>query len=219
MPKATKPQRVPRGTLNRAAILEAALALLEEQGSEAVTIRNVARVLGAKPMSLYSHISGKEDLLDGMFEVILSDVKFPSLDDETWQNVMRLSAGEYRRALLRHPAAIAAMHLRLQRSTGVWAYVTDWSLSVLRSGGFDLETCVHAHRTLFSVTVGATLNEAWYLERAAGVDANSDMLLPATGTPTLVEAAAYFAEPDFDAAFAFAIDTVIAGLERRLQVD
>ncbi len=204
--------RVPRGTLNRETILRAALAVLDERGPDGLTIRSVADALGTKPMSLYSHIDGKEDLLEAMFEVILSEVQFPSAQTATWQDLFRLTASEFRKALLRHPAAIPVIHRRPQRATGAWLMMTEWSLAVLHNAGFDAETSVHAHRTLASLTIGATLNEAWYREQPT----ETDLLLPATGTPTLAKAASHFTSPDFDASFKFAIDTVIAGLERRL---
>ena len=77
--------------LSRAQILEAALELADRDGLEAVTMQRIARAIGAEPMSLYRHVRNKEDLLDGLVDLVFAEIELPSPEDP-WKVAMRRRA-------------------------------------------------------------------------------------------------------------------------------
>src|SRR5690242_17587759 len=81
----------PRLPLSRARILEAALAIADEQGIEALSMRRLGQALGYEAMSLYNHVASKDALLDGLLDVVLDETEPPSTD-ESWDTAVRTSA-------------------------------------------------------------------------------------------------------------------------------
>ncbi|HTO26197.1 MAG TPA: TetR family transcriptional regulator, partial [Gaiellaceae bacterium] len=90
--------------LDRDAVLHAGLALADEGGLDAVTFRRVAERLGVTPMALYRHVESKEDLLDGMADLLYAELDIPDASGDWWSELAAL-ARSTRRVLLRHPAA------------------------------------------------------------------------------------------------------------------
>ena len=95
-----KPRREP---LTRDRIIRTAVRIMDEEGLEAVSMRRIGRELGVEAMSLYNHVEDKEDILDSICEVVVSDFRIPDADG--WNEAARLAAREYRRLLLAHPSA------------------------------------------------------------------------------------------------------------------
>lgn len=91
--------------LSREIILKTALILLDESGIDALSMRTLAKRLNVKAMSLYNHIKNKEDLLDGVVEIILQEVRIPEPTSD-WKTNLRSIACSFHDALLRHPNAI-----------------------------------------------------------------------------------------------------------------
>src|SRR5215470_8261448 len=94
-----------RGPLTREEVLAAAVALADERGIDAVTMRGVGDVVGVEAMSLYNHVAGKGDLLDGMVDIVFSEIGLPPAHGG-WKPAMRQRAVAAREALGRHPWAI-----------------------------------------------------------------------------------------------------------------
>jgi AcrR family transcriptional regulator len=92
----------PRGTITREAILGAALAIVDRAGVDGLTIRAVARQIGAPPMSLYSHFANKDELLDLMFCEIVRRL-YPDQGNATWQDELFELCRHIRAELLAHP--------------------------------------------------------------------------------------------------------------------
>jgi len=101
----------PAGGLSRATIVEAAVALADEEGLEAVSIRRVAAALKARPMSLYPHIGSKDDLIDLMIDAVVRESLLPEPIPSGWREALVAIADHSRAACLRHPW-IAAAHSR-----------------------------------------------------------------------------------------------------------
>ena len=99
--------------LSREAVVAAAVELADEQGLDAVSMRAVATRVGAEAMSLYRHVENKEDLLDGIVDVVYAEIDLPDAA-AGWKGAMRDRAISTRQALLRHPWAIALMESRLR---------------------------------------------------------------------------------------------------------
>jgi AcrR family transcriptional regulator len=95
---------VPRNTLSRDRIVEAALALLDEQGFDAVTMPSLAKRLGVGTMSLYRHVSDKDDLVDAVAARVLSGVAVPDGDPDDWKGRVVGYLRALRAASLAHPA-------------------------------------------------------------------------------------------------------------------
>ena len=107
--------------LSRTQILEAALELADRDGLEAVTMQRIARAIGAEPMSLYRHVRNKEDLLDGLVDLVFAEIELPSPADP-WKVAMRRRAVSVRDALGRHPWAIGLMESRTHPGPATLAY-------------------------------------------------------------------------------------------------
>ena len=97
-------RRVPRNTLSRDRIVEAALALLDEQGFDAVTMPSLAKRLGVGTMSLYRHVADKDDLIDAVAVRVLSGVAVPNGDADDWKGRVVGYLRGLRAATLAHPA-------------------------------------------------------------------------------------------------------------------
>src|ERR1700712_1542678 len=109
--KQAKPSAKRRAPLNGERVLRAAIALADEAGVESLTMRKLARELGVEAMSLYNHVASKDDLLDGMVDLVFAEIELPSSDGD-WKTAMRKRAASTRAALGRHRWAIGLMEGR-----------------------------------------------------------------------------------------------------------
>ena len=150
----------PRTPLTRARIVDTALEIADTAGVEAVTMRRVGQELGFEAMSLYRHVSGKDDLLNGMLDVVLAEWE-PPPDEQPWAEAVRASALSVHAALRRHPWAARLLmtpgHLRPARL----GYM-DRLLRTLRRGGFDAGTTYHVYHLLDGHIFGFSLWEIAY---------------------------------------------------------
>ena len=94
--------RTLRAPLNREWVLRAALSLADEGGHEAVSMRNVGKQLGVEAMSLYNHVANKDDIVDGLVDLVFSEIEVPSPGEVDWKSAMRRRAISVREALNRH---------------------------------------------------------------------------------------------------------------------
>ena len=100
-----------RSPLSRERVLSAAMVLADTGGIEALTMRRLGQDLGVEAMSLYNHVAGKEDILDGITDLVFGEISVPS-DRAGWKSAMRLRSVSARKALLRHPWASPLMQSR-----------------------------------------------------------------------------------------------------------
>jgi AcrR family transcriptional regulator len=126
---------VRRQALTREAILDAALALLDKEGLENLSMRKLGAALGVEAMSLYNHVAGKDALLDGIHERILVCLELPP-HARTWQAFVYHQALELHRALLAHPHAIPLFATRPAATPAAIARL-DRYLEVLLDAGFS----------------------------------------------------------------------------------
>jgi AcrR family transcriptional regulator len=126
-------------------VLEAAVAYADEHGIEALSMRNLSEILGVVPMALYKHVTNKEELIDGMIDVVLAEFE-PPQPDLDWKPAIRRRILSARRALLRHPWASSAMETRSTPTPTVLAYM-DSMIAMFLAGGFTVDLthhCMHA---------------------------------------------------------------------------
>ena len=155
-PQRRRPGRPPR--LTRDAIVRAGLAIADDRGLDAVTMQNVATALDAKPMSLYRHVRDKEDLVDGMVDLVFDEAAAPSVQPD-WTAALREAAGSMRTALMRHRWAIGLMESRVQPGPANLGF-HDAVLGVLLASGFTSVTATRAYNLVDSYVYGFALQEA-----------------------------------------------------------
>jgi AcrR family transcriptional regulator len=143
---AQEPGGARRVPLSRDRVLGAAVRLADEAGIDAVSMRRLAQELGVVPMALYKHVAHKDELLDGMVDVVIGefDAPDPSLD---WPAAVRGRVLSARRAVLRHPWARQAIESRTRRTAAVLGYM-DAVAGTFRAGGFSADLTHHVMHAL-----------------------------------------------------------------------
>ncbi|MFF7892470.1 TetR/AcrR family transcriptional regulator [Streptomyces sp. NPDC007907] len=156
MPRRTAPQQA-RETLTRQRILRAAVELADTGGLETLSMRKLGEAVGVEAMSLYNHVANKDDLLDGMIDLVFAEVELPTPDDD-WRQAMRQRALSMRHVLSRHRWAIGLMESRSTPGPATLHH-HDAVLGCLRQGGFSLTLTAHAVSVLDSYIYGFALQE------------------------------------------------------------
>jgi AcrR family transcriptional regulator len=207
-----------RAPLSREQVLRAAVALADEHGIGALSMRKLGQVLGVEAMSLYNHVAGKTDLLDGMIDIVFSEIGLPG--DGGWKQAMRQRAISAREVLGRHPWAIGLMESRRSPGPATLRH-HDAVLGCLRRAGFSLELTAHAYSLLDSYIYGFALQEASLpfgtTEQTAQVTSEIAEQMPAGEYPHLAEmAAGYILQPGYRYGneFETGLDLILDALER-----
>ncbi|MGN6561068.1 MAG: TetR/AcrR family transcriptional regulator [Thermomicrobiales bacterium] len=214
----TKPTALPRSPLTRERILRAAVVLADRGGLAALSMRRLAQDLGVEAMSLYRYVANKDDLLDGMVDLVFGEIGPPT--GVEWQAVMRERAIAARAALTRHRWAVGLMESRTRPGPETLRH-HEAVLATLREGGFSVRVAAHAYSLLDSYIYGFTLNEQSLPTDAAegAVEAGARYLqmLAAGPYPRLTEfIAEHTMQPDYRYGdeFVFGLDLILDGLER-----
>ena len=166
-----------RATLTRERILSAAVELADDIGIDTFTIRKLATALDTAPMSIYHHIASKEEIIDGLVDIVFSEIELPPTDSD-WKSAIRRRCISTREVLNRHPWAAPLMESRLNPGPATLRH-HDAVLGCLRNGGLSLQMTAHAYAILDSYLYGFALEEA---------------MLPAGGGEGFSEIAAQIAE-------------------------
>jgi len=204
--------------LSRERVLAQALRLADAEGVEAVTMRRLARELGAGAMSLYHYVTSKDELLDGMVDLVVAEIESPPLDVE-WREALRRRSTSVRRVLLGHAWAIPLME---SRSTPGPANLRhrEAITACLRRAGFSIEMTAHATWLLDSYVYGFVLQEANLPIASAAelADRADDFLaqLPADTYPYARETTSALLASGYDPAreFPFGLAVILDALER-----
>jgi AcrR family transcriptional regulator len=148
----------PRTPLSRERVLRAAVELADSRGIEALTMRSLGREVGVEAMSLYNHIANKEDLLNGLVEVVVGEV-IDAVDGLEppggWKAVMRARILAARDVLLRHPWAPGVLESRTDIPPSLLPYY-DSLLGLMREAGFSMDLAHHAMHALGTRMLGFT---------------------------------------------------------------
>lgn len=148
-----------RRRLTRRMVLDEALALIDEEGLEACTMRAVATRLGVTPRALYRHVTDKEDLLLGVAGVILAETRLPPAS-LPWRDRLEGVMLELRRAIAEHPHAATIFIRPGSSAPGPVVAITDSVVGALREAGIGGETAVRIFYALFNYTLGFVVVEA-----------------------------------------------------------
>ena len=141
-----------REPLSRERVLRAAVALADEGGAESLSMRRLARELGVVPMALYKHVANKDEMLDGMVDVVVAEIDPPVVDMD-WKPAVRQRVLSARRALLRHPWAPGVLESRTNPTPAVLAYMESM-IGMFRAGGFSIDLTHHAMHAMGSRLLG-----------------------------------------------------------------
>jgi len=144
-----------RAPLSRERILRTAVALADQGGVQAASMRKIAQEVGVVPMALYKHVAGKDELLGGMIDVVVGEIDPPAAEDVDWKAAIRQRILSARQALLRHPWASRVMESRTEPTPTVLAYM-DSMIGMFRAGGFSMDLTHHAMHTMGSRLMGFT---------------------------------------------------------------
>lgn len=204
--------------LSKERVLRQALALADNEGIDALSMRRLGRELDAGAMSLYHYVANKEELLDGMVDLVFAEIHLPESRGD-WQAAMRARAVSAREVLARHPWAITLMDSRTTPGPANLRH-HEAVIASLRKAGFSIEMATHANWLLDSYTYGFALQEASL--PFADADELADMIheaylpqLPPEEYPYLNEAATELMESDYDPAdeFTYGLDLILGALE------
>lgn len=212
-----------RAPLSRERVLRAAVAYADRHGAAELSMRKLAKELGVEAMSLYNHVAGKDDLLDGMIDLVFAEIEPPAAGGD-WKAELRRRAVSTRQALLRHRWAVGRMEGRTSHGPASMR-VHDAVLGCLRAAGFSLEMTVHAMSVQDAYIYGFALQQTDMSSQtpddfAAEARRQMDDYAEALGDyPNLVEVVGgHVAEAgyDYEAEFLFGLDLILDGLERLL---
>ena len=213
-------QRAPTGgraPLSRDRVLRAAVGLADRSGIEALTMRRLGQELGVEAMSLYKHVRNKDDVLDGITDLVLGDIEVPAAGTP-WRAAMRGRALSAHETLLAHPWAAMQIMSRFNIGPGMTRYL-DATLGRLREGGFTVEGALDAWHTLDSHIYGFTLQELglpFAADEASQVSADVVGTLDAEQFPHVVEVITHVMRSGRVEDFEFGLDLILDGLERVL---
>jgi len=207
-----------RTPLTRERVLQAAVDLADRGGNEALSMRKLGQELGVDAMALYRHVRGKDDLLDGLVEVIVGQIERPTPGAD-WKTSLRRQAMAARSVMLQHPWARRVLEERGTGGPACLAYIES-VLTTLHDGGFSIELAHHALHVLSSRIFGFTQD---LFEEPGPTDPppeEATMLRALAGYPRVVELAMAASHEgvlgpcDDDVEFAFGLDLTLDGLER-----
>jgi AcrR family transcriptional regulator len=212
-----------RETLNRKRVVRAAVDLADASGIESVTMRELGRRLGVEAASLYNHVSGKDDLLNGMADHAAAEIELP-FSGVDWKEAMRRRAVSAREVFLRHRWAAALLDSREWHGPDSQTYA-DRVLGTLIKAGFSPVIASWAFIGLDSYIYGFERQRSNFAQ-ADDIDtievANEVLAAIPLGEYSSLAAVAmeYADKPyDEDAAFEFGLDLILDSLERRLGAD
>jgi AcrR family transcriptional regulator len=202
-------------------VLRAALEIADAGGFHSLSMRRVAAKLGVEAMSLYTHIAGKEDIVDGLVDIVFSEIEVPEPGSLDWRTAMRRRAISVRAALNRHRWAVGLMEGRMNPGRANAAH-HDAVMGCLREGGFAFRDAVHAYSVLDAYIYGFALQERGLPFDTA--EETADVMRRQRETvgfsmddyPYLVETATELEKAgyDYETEFLFGLDLVLDGLER-----
>ncbi len=213
-----------RAPLSRDRVLRAAVALADEAGIEALSMRRLAEELAVVPMALYKHVANKEELLDGMIDVIVGEID-PQISGADWKSVVRQRILSARRALLRHPWASRVLESRSNPTPVLLEYMNSM-IGIFRAGGFSINLTHHLMHAIGSRLLGFT-QELFDDSPSAAPEMPPDMLREmARSYPYIAEIAGAASHDegtvvgpgcDDQFEFEFSLDLLLDGFERLRQ--
>ena len=208
-----------RRPLTRDRVLQAALELADAGGFESLTMRRLATQLRVEAMSLYNHVANKEDIVDGLVDLVFSEIELPEPGEE-WRAAMRRRAISTREALNRHRWAVGLMEGRMNPGPATMRK-HNAVMGCLREAGFSFRDAVHVYSVQDAYIYGFALQERGLgfetPEESAQVIEQQRANVPAMDEfPYLVEVAQELGQAgyDYETEFSFGLDLILDAVER-----
>jgi AcrR family transcriptional regulator len=215
----TKPSRasVARTPLSRERVLQAAISFVDERGIEALSMRKLAQELGVEAMSLYNHVENKDDIVDGILDLVTAEIELPPAETD-WKTALRANAISRHEAYKRHPWA-ARVWMTSTKVSSVRLALGDAMLRGLREAGFPKELIYHAYHTIDGYVLGFTLQEGNFPYSAEELKELAGAFLrdfPSDEFPDLAEHIQQHTDPPHHegGSFELGLDLILDGLER-----
>lgn len=205
-----------RTPLTRDRVIEAALALADEGGLEALSMRRIGKELGVEGMALYNHVANKDDILDGIVERVLAEIPNPSTEGD-WKDEMRQRAATARVLFLRHPWAVGLLEARYANSSPTRLGYFDAVLGCLRAAEFSPMLAMRAFSMIDSFLYGSVVQDlSLPFDDSDGLEEIGDDLLRqmADAYPHLTEATIEAMASGWDSSeqFEFGLDLILDSL-------
>lgn len=197
-----------RAPLSVGRVLDAAVALADAEGIDALTVRRLADVLGVHPTSLYNHVASKEALLAGVVDRLFEEAALPSQVDG-WEQWVRALADGLRRVASAHPGAVLALTRVPYTGAGALAQ-TELALDAFRRAGFEVAEAAAAVAATSLALLGLALNE-----RPAPVEVLSLATPGVRDRPRLAEVLEEEAHGGGEDHWGLLVDVLVRGLRAR----
>jgi AcrR family transcriptional regulator len=215
--RSPKPSPAPRrDALSRSAIADAALAQIDEQGLEALSMRKLGEALGVEAMALYHHYPNKGELLDAVMDRLVEEIDQPDAPDATPLQRLRRYVADWRGIALRHPRAYPLLAMRRFNSARSFA-MYERILGAFADAGLPPERAARWFRLIGGFATGAGLAEVASREQAP--DATPLRLEHAPDSvqfPHVRAAAPHLRVERLDGVFEFGLDVLFDALAREL---
>ena len=218
-------QPVPARTpLTRDRILEAAVDLADRAGIESLTIRRLATELDVKPMTLYHHVDGKEAVLDGMIDLVFTEIALPDRE-LAWPDAVRGRCLSAREVLVAHPWSVPLMESRRSPGPATLGH-HEAMLACFLESGMSLQLTAHAYAVIDSYVYGFAIQEANVPVQGASGDEDAASQIAAQFSddqhPHLVRfSTEHVLRPGyhFGDSFEYGLDLLLAGLDAAAQAE
>jgi AcrR family transcriptional regulator len=214
-------RRVP---LSRDRVLRAAISMVDQDGIESLSMRKLGHALGVEAMALYNHVANKDDILDGIVDLVLDEFELPSADED-WEASIRRCAISGHDALLRHPWACNLIMSSSRVRPARLRYL-EALLRRLRQAGFSAEETSHAYHALDSHILGFTLWQLGHMmpgdaprftsmeEIAVFLETRLPTISPSDYPHLLEHAEVHLTESSQESEFEFGLRLILDGLKR-----
>jgi len=215
-----------RAPVTRERVLRAAVELADRDGIEALSMRRLGQEIGIEAMSLYNHVANKDDLLDGVVELVVGEIE-PPVSGTDWKSTMRQRVLSARQTLVEHRWAAEVIAARPNMTPAVLAYM-DSMAAILRNGGFSVDLTHHAFHVMGSRIIGFA-QELYDDSGPPPEDSEAAQMMLSqmlAKYPSISEIAAQVAHDDATTVgsgcddqfeFEFGLDLILDGLERLRQ--
>ncbi|MFE4834918.1 TetR/AcrR family transcriptional regulator [Arthrobacter sp. NPDC056691] len=208
-----------RPRLSRGEVLRGAVAVADAGGIASLTMRSLADALKVKPMSIYHYVANKDEVLDGIVDMVFSEIELPMIGGD-WRAEMRRRAASAREAMRRHPWAIGLVQTRTSPGPATLKH-HDAVIGALRGAGFSVAMTAHAFALIDAYVYGFALSEATLpINGPETVTEVAEQMMgqySAGDYPHLVEfSIEHVMKPGYDygAEFEFGLDLVLEGLAK-----
>ena len=212
-------QRPRRPRLTREAITEAALALVDADGLDALSMRNVAERLGVQASALYGHVSGKQELIQLMLDRVALEIELPDPDPAHWQEQVKQFARTARRVLGSHRDLAGASLANIPTGPNMLGLM-DRLLAVLAASGLPRQAVAYAADLLPQFVTASVYEESLFRQRLEREPAYFERIeayfraAPPERFPALADLVTELTASDEgpDARFEFGLDVIVQGL-------